>query len=69
MDCSLPGSSVHGFSRQEYWSGVPSPSPTAIFKMDNDKVLLCTQDILLNGMWQAGWEGSLGENGHSYMCG
>ena len=23
MDCSLPGSSVHRFSRQEYWSGVP----------------------------------------------
>ena len=37
MDCSPPGSSVHGifqappsmgFSRQEYWSGVPLPSPT-----------------------------------------
>ena len=27
MDCSLPGSSVLGFSRQEYWSGVPFPSP------------------------------------------
>ena len=27
MDFSLPGSSVHGFSRQEYWSGVPLPSP------------------------------------------
>ena len=27
MDCSLPGSSVHGFSRQEYWSGVPFSSP------------------------------------------
>ena len=27
MDCSLPGSFVHGFSRQEYWSGVPLPSP------------------------------------------
>src|SRR5574337_609497 len=27
MDCSLPGSSTHGFSRQEYWSGVPLPSP------------------------------------------
>ena len=27
MDCSPPGSSVHGFSRQEYWSGVPLPSP------------------------------------------
>ena len=27
MDCSLPGSSVMGFSRQEYWSGVLLPSP------------------------------------------
>ena len=27
MDCSLSGSSTMGFSRQEYWSGVPSPSP------------------------------------------
>ena len=26
MDCSLPGSSVRGISRQEYWSGVPLPS-------------------------------------------
>ena len=29
MDCSLPSSSVHGFSRQEYWSGLPLPSPTS----------------------------------------
>ena len=27
MDCSPPGSSVHGFSRQEYWSGLLFPSP------------------------------------------
>ena len=27
VDCSPPGSSVHGFSRQEYWSGLPFPSP------------------------------------------
>ena len=27
MDYSLPGSSVHEFSRQEYWSGLPLPSP------------------------------------------
>ena len=28
MDCSLPGFSVHGiFSRQEYWCGLPFPSP------------------------------------------
>ena len=27
IDCSLPGSSVHGISRQEYWSGFPCPPP------------------------------------------
>ena len=27
MDCSLPGSSVHILSRQEYWSGLPCPPP------------------------------------------
>ena len=27
MVCSPPGSSVHEFSRQEYWSGLPFPSP------------------------------------------
>ena len=28
MDCSPPLSSVHGFPRQEYWSGFPFPSPS-----------------------------------------
>ena len=27
MNCSLPGSSVHGFPRQEYWSGLPCLPP------------------------------------------
>ena len=27
MGCSLPGSSVHGISQQEYWSGLPFPPP------------------------------------------
>ena len=27
IDCSLPGTSVHGLSRQEYWSGLPCPPP------------------------------------------
>ena len=27
MDCSLPGSSVHGNSRQKYWNGFSFPSP------------------------------------------
>ena len=26
-DCSLPGSSVHGIFWQEYWKGLPFPSP------------------------------------------
>ena len=27
MDCSPPGSPVHGILRQAYWSGLPFPSP------------------------------------------
>ena len=27
MDCGPPVSCVHGFSRQEYWNGLPFPSP------------------------------------------
>ena len=27
MDCSPPGSSVHGILGQDYWSGFPLPSP------------------------------------------
>ena len=27
MDCSPPGSSVHGISQQEYWSGLPCLPP------------------------------------------
>ena len=27
LDCSPPGSSVHGISRQEHWSGLSFSSP------------------------------------------
>ena len=27
MDYNLPGSSVHGILHQEYWNGLPFPSP------------------------------------------
>ena len=37
MDCNLPGSSVHGIFRQEYWSGVPLPSPTTVFEFPSKK--------------------------------
>ena len=45
MNCSLPGSSVHGFSRQEYWSGVPLPSPA-----NHLRILLITQKNLMVGL-------------------
>ena len=30
MDCSTPGSALMGFSRQEYWSGLPFPFPESL---------------------------------------
>ena len=49
MDCSLPGSSVHGFSRQEFWDGLLFPSSHRIFPMQVlNLCLLC----LLH--WQVG---------------
>ena len=48
MDCSPPGSSVHGFSRQEYWSGLPCPPPGVIPNLGSKLCLLC----LLR--WQVG---------------
>ena len=30
MDCSLPGSSIHGIFQEEYWNEVPLPSPEAL---------------------------------------
>ena len=48
MDCSPPGSSVHGFSRKEYWSGLACP-PSGIFPAQGSNLhLLC----LLH--WRAG---------------
>ena len=35
MDCSQPGFSVHGFSRQEYWSRLPFPSPNFVWTKAN----------------------------------
>ena len=37
MNCSPPGSSIHGIFKQEYWSGVPLPSP----RKDTIKLILC----------------------------
>ena len=51
MDCSPTGSSVIGFSRQEYWSGLPCPSLEDIF---------LTQGSNLRLFWLLHWQtGSL----------
>ena len=39
MDCSLSGSSVHGFSRQDCWSGLPCP-PWGVFPTQGSKLHL-----------------------------
>ena len=41
MDYSLPGSPSMGFSRQEYWNGVPLPSP------DRQHTLILKEQIQL----------------------
>ena len=43
MGCSSPGSSVHGFSKQEYWSGLPFPSPGDLLQGSNPGLLHCRQ--------------------------
>ena len=48
MDCHLPGSSVHGFSQEEYWSEFPCPPPGIYATQGSKLSLLC----LLQ--WQAG---------------
>ena len=36
MDSSLPGSSVCGFPKQEYWSGLSFPSPGLLANPGNE---------------------------------
>ena len=48
MDCSPPGSMkiLMGFSRQEYWSGVPFPSPGDLPNPGIEPVSLALRAIL-----------------------
>ena len=41
MDYSLPGSSIHGISRQEYWSGLPFLLPGVFPTQGLNPCLLC----------------------------
>ena len=62
IDGSLPGSPSMGFSRQEYWSGMPLPSPETyitICKIDGQREFAVwlrklKQDLCIN---LEGWDG------------
>ena len=60
MDCSPPGSSVHGFSRQEYWSGLPYPPPGDLPDPGIEPASL-TSPVLAGGSFSTSptWDGSL----------
>ena len=46
MDCSPPGPSSMGFSRQEYWSGLPCPPPGDLPHQGSNPLLLHCRQIL-----------------------
>ena len=48
MDCSLPSSSVCGFSRQESWSGLPCPAPVGSSRPSDWTLISC---VSCTGSW------------------
>ena len=56
MDCSLPGSSIHGFSRQEYWSGVPLPSLEKLSRRYQTNNYIWAWNLTYI-FWQPKWQG------------
>ena len=57
MDCSPPGLSVHGFSRQGCWNGLPCPTPGDLPDPGNEPVFLISP-TLADGFFttSATWE-------------
>ena len=55
MNCSLPGSSVHGFPRQEYWSGLPFPLPGGLPNpgIESESPALAGVFFTISGTWEA----------------
>ena len=65
-DCSLPGFSVHGFSRQEYWSGLPCPPPGNLPKPGIEPTSLMSPALTggfftTSATWEAQWSDNRGE--------
>ena len=47
MDCSPPGSSVHGTFQEEYWSGLPFPTLGELLDTEMEPVSPALQAALL----------------------
>ena len=60
MDCRPPGSSIHGIFQQEYWSGVPLPSPRDGLKHLNNILSVKSHSPVNSVLWSSpslvGWE-------------
>ena len=75
MDCRPPGSSVHGFSRQEYWSELPCPPSRGLYGPGIEPAYL-SSPVLASGFFttSASWEAprfvlwvvSKGSSAHCY---
>ena len=48
MNCSLPGSSVHGILQARYWSGLPCPPPGDLLDLGTEPTSLTSH------AWQSG---------------
>ena len=66
MDCSLQAPLPLGFSRQEYWSGLPSPPPGDLRTQGSNPGLLqllhCRWIIYHWATWEAQWWVGWGSN-------
>ena len=67
MDCSLPGFSVHGILQQEYWSGLPCPSPGNLSDAGVEPVSLMSPALAdrfftTSTTWEAPMQDTTGEN-------
>ena len=51
VDCSPPGFSLHGIPRQEYWSGLPFPSPGDILNPDMEPMSAAFGEQILYHRW------------------
>ena len=60
VDCSLPASLSMGFSRQEYWSGLPFPLQEIFLTQELNLCLLCLPALATgffptSAAWEAQW--------------